>query len=373
MNNKFLFTVILTSLCLLIFIVKSFAQDKTEVFKVSKDGTLRLEISGGDIHVTTTDANEVKVSYDDDEYNGITVNQDGSNVTVRSDSYIDFEITVPSDFNLNLNTSGGDIDVTKNIKGDVTINTSGGDITVMDVNGLVSVTTSGGDIKCGNIKGDAKVISSGGDIVVGSVEGECKLSTGGGNISVGNVDKKLTIATGGGNVKCGSTGSDLNIVTGGGNVSVDNVAGSMSITTGGGNVIGLGTNKGGKVSTGSGEVNLKNVSGAIEINSGAGNVTTEFVSAGSKESKIISGYGNVTIYIPENAKVTIEAAVKFSEGNTWTIDKKEFSEIIKSDFKASNEDKRKGEYHAIYLINGGGTNIYVQTSIGHIEIRKLKR
>jgi PPE-repeat protein len=208
--------------------------------------------------------------------------------------------------------------------------------------------------------------------MIGSVEGECKLSTGGGNVHVKNVVKGLVVATGGGNIKSGNVGKDLNVVTGGGNISLDKVAGEMTITTGGGNILGAGST-GGKISTGSGNVRLKNLSGGIKVSSGAGNVETEFVSVGSKESKIVSGNGNITVYIPENAKVTIEARVKFTEGNTWTIDKKKFSEVIKSEFEASNEDLRKGEYHAVYKINGGGTDIYLQTSIGTIEIKKLKR
>jgi hypothetical protein len=376
MKNKFLFTVILTSLCLLIFIVKTFAQEeyKTESFKVSKGGSLKVEISGGDILVrTSNNNNEVKVSYEDGDYSDVTIYQDGNNITISSDNYIDFEITVPSEFNLSLNTSGGDIELLNNIKGKIKINTSGGDIGLKEVGGELTANTSGGDITCGNINGDVKLSSGGGDVVVGKVEGECKVSTGGGNVSVKNVTKALTVSTGGGNVDCGNIGSDINVVTGGGNISVDNISGAMTVTTGGGNISGTGVSKGGTVTTGAGNVSLNNLSGYVEISSGAGDVMAEFVSIGNKESEILSGYGNITIFIPENAKVTIEATVKSAEGNTWTIDKGEISEIIKSEFKSSTEDKRKGEYHAVYIVNGGGTQIHLQTSIGYIEIKKLKR
>ncbi len=375
MKNKFLFTVILTSLCILIFIVKTFAQEeyKTESFKVSKGGTLNVEISGGDLKVKTGNDNEVKISYEDDEYNGITIYQDGNNITIRSDNYIDFTITVPSEFNLSLSTSGGDIKVLNNVKGKIKINTAGGDIGLKEVSGELTAATSGGDITCGNIKGDVKLSSGGGDVTVGKVEGECKLSTGGGNVIVKNVSKTLNVSTGGGNVDCGNIGSDIKVVTGGGNISVDNISGVMSVTTGGGNISGSSISKGGTVLTGGGNVDLNNLSGNVTITSGAGNVMTEFVSIGNKESEILSGYGNITVYIPENAKVTIEATVKFAEGSTWTMDKKEISETIKSEFKSSTEDQRKGEYHAVYNVNGGGTKISLQTSIGYIEIKKLKR
>ena len=376
MKNKFLFTVIITSICLLIFVIKTFAQDeiKKESFKVNKGGTLKVDISSGDIKVKTGNDSEVKISYEDDEdYNNVTTYQDGNNITIRSDDNVDFEISVPSEFNLNLNTSGGDIDLMSNLKGNVKINTSGGDISTKEVTGELSANTSGGDINCGNVKGSLKLGSSGGDIMVGSVEGECEVSTGGGNVIVKNVTKSLSVSTGGGNVNCGNIGSDVKVVTGGGNISVDNISGVMNVKTGGGDIYGVSINKGGTVVTGAGNISLNNLSGDVKITSGAGDVTAQFISVGSNDSKIVSGYGNVKVFIPENAKVTIEATVKLSEGNVYSVDKQSLSESIKSDFKSTTEDKRKGEYHAVYIINGGGTNIFLQTSIGDIEIRKLKR
>jgi hypothetical protein len=375
MKNKFLFTVILISICLLIFAVKTFSQDDntTKTFKVSKGGTLKIGISAGDIQVRTSNNNEVKITYEEDEdYNGVTIYQDGNNITIRSNNYSDFEITVPSEFNLILNTAGGDVKLYNDITGDVKINTSGGEIELGNVKGVVVASTAGGNIQGGNITGDTKLTSSGGDILIGSVQGECVVSTGGGNVEVKNVSKSLSVSTGGGNVDCGNIGSDVKVTTGGGNISVNNISGVMSVTTGGGDVSGTSVSKGGTITTGSGNVTLNNLSNYIKITSGAGDITTQFVSVGSNESSITSGYGDITVYIPENAKVTVEALVKYAEGNLWSFDK---SEIIKSDFKSSSEDinKKRGEYKAVYNINGGGTKIYLKTSVGYIEIKKLSR
>jgi len=378
MKNKFLFTVILTSFCLLIFAIKTFGQDDytTKTFKVGKGGTLKMGISGGDITVKTGSNNEVKVSYDEDyDYSGVTIYQDGSNITIRSDDYSDFEITVPYEYNLNLNTSGGNVEVSNNIAGNVKIRTSGGEIELKDVKGELDVSTAGGNIQCGSIAGDTKLSSSGGNIAVGPVAGECVVSTGGGDVSVENVTKKLTISTGGGNIVCSRIGGDTKITTGGGDVEVKDISGVLNATTGGGNIYGVNINKGGQIVTGGGDISIKKLSGNVEITSGSGNVLAEFVSMGNKVSQIFSGYGDITVYIPENAKVTIEAMVKYAEGNVWSVDKQEISETIKSEFKSSSEDinKKKGEYKAVYNINGGGVKIYLKTSIGYIEIKKSKR
>lgn len=375
MKNKFLFTIILTSLCLLLFIVKTFAQEEhnTQTFKVSKGGTLRTEMSGGDILIKTGNSNEVKISNkDNDNYNNISIKHDGNNITIRSDEYIDFIITVPSEFNLNLNTSGGDIDVENNIKGNVRINTSGGDIIVKEVVGELTVNTSGGDIRCDNIKGNTKLTSSGGDIIVGAVDGECRINTGGGDIRVKEVSKGLFVSTGGGNIVTGRIGSDASIITGGGNIILNNVSGDLTVTTGGGNISCSGITKGAKITTGAGDIDLKNASGGIVVTSGAGNITAEIVSPGNSKSNIITGYGDINLYLPENSKATITAKVKWAE--IWN-DKKQISEYIKSDFKSTKEnfDQERGEYYAVYELNGGGARIDVETSVGNINIKKLNR
>ena len=260
MKNKFLFTVILTSICLLIFAIKTFSQDDhtTKTFKVGKGGTLKMGISGGDIEVKTGNSNEVRVSYDEDyDYSGVTIYQDGNNITIRSDDYNDFEIIVPYEYNLNLNTSGGDVRVSDNIAGYVKIRTSGGEIELKDVKGELDASTAGGSVQCGNIAGDAKLNSSGGDIVVGPVGGECIVSTGGGDVKVEDVTKKLTISTGGGNILCSGAGGDTKISTGGGDVEVKNISGVLHATTGGGNIYANNINKGGQVVTGGGDISIK--------------------------------------------------------------------------------------------------------------------
>jgi hypothetical protein len=382
MKNKYLFTVILTTICLLIFVIKAFGQDgyKTESFKVNKEGKLKVELSGGDIQIRTWEKNEIKIVYEEEEndyYDGVKIYRDGNDITIRSSDYVDFEITCPPEFNLSLSTSGGNIGILNSIKGEVVVSTAGGDIMLNDIYGKLSANTAGGDIKCENVQGEAKLSSGGGDIVVGSVEGECKASTGGGDVRVKNVTKLLAISTGGGNVECSNIGGNTDISTGGGEISVDNISGVLTVTTGGGNVSARSIKKGGSVTTGGGDVTLKNLSGNIRVTSGAGNIVTEFVSVGTKKSKLVTGYGDITVYIPENAKVTIYAKVKWSEGNVWTLDKKEISEMIKSDFKSSDEqlqfNQKRGEYDAVYNINGGGTEIELETSIGYIEIKKLGR
>ena len=78
--------------------------------------------------------------------------QSGNVVRVRfSDvhgwsGYVRFDIQVPSQFDMSLRTSGGDIRLQGNLTGTINGNTSGGDIRLGDVKGRVEMSTSGGDI-----------------------------------------------------------------------------------------------------------------------------------------------------------------------------------------------------------------------------------
>ena len=58
---------------------------------------------------------------------------------------VDVEIKVPTKFNLDINTSGGDIKC-GGISGVLMLNTSGGDIWTDKCSGNINVSTSGGDV-----------------------------------------------------------------------------------------------------------------------------------------------------------------------------------------------------------------------------------
>ena len=116
------------------------------------------------------------------------------------------EIKVPSQFNLDVNTAGGDIKC-GGITGKAELNTSGGDIWADKFSGNLIGSTSGGDvfIFCRDAKINAE--TSGGDIKV-EYEGENKeidVSTSGGDIEI-KLPKEfkaaMELSTSGGDVSC---------------------------------------------------------------------------------------------------------------------------------------------------------------------------
>jgi DUF4097 and DUF4098 domain-containing protein YvlB len=357
---------------------------RSKTFTVAKGGSLEVSVGVGDIRITPKDQNEVSVEasgIDEDELDRLKMYQSDNKVTVTfrprnhswSNNDVEFDITVPKEFDTDLHTSGGNIEILDYIKGRIKGSTSGGDIKLAGIGGTVDMSTSGGNVRAGDLQGDGELRTSGGDITIGNVSGELDISTSGGNIDVKNVAKSLHAGTSGGDITIGDVGGEANVSTSGGNIEMGKVSGKASMHTSGGDVSLRGASGSVKASTSGGDMRLMNVSGSIDASTSGGEIEAELYPSGSGRSKLSSSGGTVKISIPENAKATIEATIHF--GNGWggwfRGGRDKYS--VKSDFKADTyeKDEDAGEIRAVYTINGGGSEISLTTSGSDIIIKKL--
>jgi DUF4097 and DUF4098 domain-containing protein YvlB len=221
-------------------------RDRT--FTVGKTSSLEVTVSGGDLLVKTWEKNEINVAIDgldDEELESVQMEQSGNTVRVTyrprwnrwggsGDSR--FTMTVPSQCEVELKTSGGDIELQGNLMANAHGSTSGGDITIERIKGSVTMSTSGGDISTGDIDGKADLRTSGGNIRLASVNGEASVSTSGGDIHIDKVGKRLDARTSGGDVEVGDIGGDASLSTAGGEVRVGKVSGNATLRTAGGDI-----------------------------------------------------------------------------------------------------------------------------------------
>ncbi|HEY7750741.1 MAG TPA: hypothetical protein VH917_00495 [Ignavibacteriaceae bacterium] len=349
--------------------------DKEATFKVGSSDILDVTLRQGNVTINTSTNNEVKVfakKIDDDEAGLLTMEQKGGKVDIQfkgedSDDF-ELELTIPAGLTIDIKTGGGNVTVNNDLNGKIDITSAGGNISVKNINGLADISTGGGNINLGDINNNADVSSAGGDIVIGSVNGKADISTGGGNIKVGTVTSSADISSAGGNINVESVDGMADISTGGGNINVGVVSGNADISTGGGNINLEGATGQVETSTGAGNINLKNIKGSVDISTGAGNITVELYPDGKNRSDISSGIGDVTLYVPSDAKVTIIASVNdFSWGES-----KDVPENINSDFELTTYDKEGHGSDAVYQLNGGGSVIELNATMGEINIKKLK-
>lgn len=221
-----------------------------KTFPVAPGGTLRVETQGGDVTVrpgaddrvlvvarqlilTKSDAKADQLLQDLD----LTIAQAGDTVTakaryaknasmLRFKSWppvrVSFEVTVPARFQVELETSGGDISV-GDLTGEVKARTSGGDVEVGRIDGAVRVTTSGGNIRLRESTGTAALSTSGGNIEAGRVGGSAKLTTSGGDIEIKAAAGGVLAKTSGGDIDArffGALTEDCELGTSGGDIAV---------------------------------------------------------------------------------------------------------------------------------------------------------
>jgi hypothetical protein len=351
---------------------------KEKTFTVTKGGTLSVNVGIGDLKIHTWDKNEVYVRVrgdeDDDKLSKIHIRQRENTVYVEYEQEwgnsgdLVFEISIPVQFNVSLETSGGDIRIDGSVTGTVKGETSGGNIRTAAVKGNVNLETSGGDITTEDIDGDLTLNTSGGDIRVGKVTGMTDVHTSGGEISVESSGKSVVAETAGGNVSFGDINGDANVSTAGGDITVEKISGGAKLKTAGGNISVAGAN--GKVyaKTAGGDVSLEHIVGSVDVKTSAGNLYVELTPAGTSQSTLSTSVGDATLYIPSDAKAVINARVRVQ--GWWRGSDEE--DYIYSDYKEDTFEKsgREKEIRAMYTLNGGGQQISIQTTMGSIHIVK---
>jgi len=219
-----------------------------KTFTVQEGGDLKVQTSGGDIQILSGNGNEVKVTARerinaDSEAKAdellqdldLTIEQQGNNVLARAKYAktggwrwgstpvtVSFTVVVPKRYNVDLNTSGGNIGL-ESLVGHAHLRTSGGNLQLDRIDGEIDGNTSGGNIDLKEGTAKVKLSTSGGDIHVDRAGGEADLSTSGGNIVINSVLGRLNASTSGGDIKAtieGELKGSCDLSTSGGNVVV---------------------------------------------------------------------------------------------------------------------------------------------------------
>ena len=363
--------------CNSVFALGSQSKDLTKTFDVNKGTELSARIDPGDITVQTWETNQVKVTVKGlraSEYGDVTMEMRNSRLIVEyeessGNSDVKFIFTIPENFQLRLNTTGGDIKIEDKIIGKVSVTTSGGDIKTADIQGTLSCKTMGGDVKLGNINGELNVSTHGGDIKVGIVTGNsADVTTMGGDITVKNTEGAFTATTYGGDIKIGDVGDNAKAVTYGGEIKFGNVSGSVIMETYGGDLSLESANGSVNADTKGGDITLNNIFGSVKAKTSGGEVSIELTPSESGESELKSSGGNIALIIPADAKVDIEAEIRL-QGNAKG---KEDKYTISSDFlNLDSKLSEDGKWIRLnYTLNGGGHKINLKTTMSDIKINK---
>lgn len=188
-------------------------------FTVANGGLLKIATDVGAIDIETHAKEsvlvEVEITGKNEDDMDISFKKSGDDVSIKgdfersgfgnNDIRVTYKVTLPQTYNVDLNTSGGSIEV-EDLVGEVDAYTSGGSISLEDIQGNVDIKTSGGSLDLDNIIGKIDAHTSGGSIKLKlptNPTKDSKVKTSGGSITAylaEDVAVKLSAKTSGGRV-----------------------------------------------------------------------------------------------------------------------------------------------------------------------------
>lgn len=294
--------------------------------------------------------------------------------------WVQFTITVPATFNLDISTGVGDIE-TSDIGGHVILVTQGGAITTGRI-GLpgrqqargdgpaAKIETDGGPITMKDVEGDVDAFTAGGHIVAGNIDGNAKLRTGGGHIRAARIKGTAQLETEGGNITVGEAGSFVGVRTGGGQIDFGEARGSVHAQTGGGGIRVMYVAGPMEVVTSGGSICLTRVADTVHAQTSEGNITA-WITPESQQgptvrlpgaSQLASRTGDIIVFVPRNIAMTIDATV--DSGGPGRIE-------ADSSVPLNIMTHSDGPVHAVANLNGGGAPLKLHTVAGKIQLQFL--
>jgi len=360
----------------------------SKTFTVGRGGKLTVNVSPGELTIKTWDQNSVEIKadgFDKRDIDNIEIIQTGNDIKIKYESEFgwggdgDFVITVPDQYNLDLRSTSGDLQLKGNLNGFVKASTMGGDISVKDIKGNTDLSTQGGDIRTGDLDGVIMLNTMGGDIQTGKLNGkDAQIYTMGGEINIKSSSSDIKTKTYGGDIQIGDVGGRVDLVTYGGNIKVNTVGGSAKLETYGGNLFLNGAKGEVLAKTNGGNINLKNIVGSVEARTMAGDVSVQLNPTGNKSS-ISTNTGEIELILTADTKATVEATIKV---NGWWKNMKDdykihsdfdVTTVLKVGGNEEDENEDNNEIRSVFQINGGGTKIFLKSINSDISIRKSNK
>lgn len=233
----------------------AFASSGTHSFDVDDGGLLEVDADLGSIVVEAGGSGNVTVTIDapEDDDLSFDVRQGRSGVRVVGEykgnssgwfgwggkrPKVEYRITVPKNYNVDLDTKGGSISV-DDLRGRVDADTSGGSLSFGNIDGPVDGNTSGGSIRLESSNGDANLDTSGGSIKIGDVQGNVNADTSGGSISIARAHGNVVADTSGGSISVEEVYGSIDASTSGGHIKamiLEQPGGDCRLSTSGGSV-----------------------------------------------------------------------------------------------------------------------------------------
>ena len=347
-----------------------------EVFDVTSGQKLTLNIRmGGDVDISGWDKEQVSVEVlikgDDAEDVEVNFDKSGDGVVINAeypdddsyDAHANFKIMVPSRFDVEFTTMGGDAGLS-NVNGKLEGTTMGGNVSLKGLGGNLEITTMGGDIKLNNSDVDGFVKTMGGDVRVEDVTGNVSAKSMGGDIVQKNVKRR----------DGDSVGEEVNVSTMGGDLVIDEAQNGARLETMGGDISANYISRFFDGKTMGGDISVKAIDGWIKATTMGGEIEVKMVgdpAEGDRSVYLKSMGGDITLIVPEGLSMELDLDIAYDErheNDVEIVSDFDFDEIRKED---SDNDHSPGSHIlGTGSINGGKNRIKIKTVNSKIFLKK---
>ena len=259
-----------------------------------------------------------------------------------------------------VSTADGAVDA-RGVDGALIVETGGGGLFVDRIGGDCKLFTGDGDVRVGQVNGSLECASDAGRITVGTVRGQAVLSTEGGDIVATEVGGRVRAQTRGGGIHIVKAGGAVTATTGGGRIVVDK-AGGVVIARNVAGPVQVGAAAGVQCESSAGGVRLGNILGSMQVSTMMGSILADLVGAKPGDSFLASGDGDITVLIPSNVGVNIQAESQMAD----TIRR------IVSEFPGIPVRRQGNEIVAEGPVNGGGPLLRISATQGTIFIKRQR-
>jgi DUF4097 and DUF4098 domain-containing protein YvlB len=338
-------------LVLIFFLFSSIAFGRQAVnrqFPVKIGGTVEFHLeTGGSISVESWDKEllQVQVRFEgrDDQYSQVDFTETSSGISIRSrfngpqmrvfSSNLQFEIKLPSKFNIALDSVGGGL-IVHHLEGSIKGKTGGGNLDLRNLKGAIQLTTGGGDVTLKDSEVDGKIATGGGQVLFENVRGGIKGSSESGEVISRNRERVSRTKE--------AVGDEIQIKSNGGDINVPAAPRGARVETLGGNIrIGV-ARRFAHAATNGGDIDIESVDGWVKARTYGGNITVNVIgpvedTEAQREINITSHRGDLRVVLPKNFPAIFEIEL------AYTIHSSRNYKIV-SDFDLNQEETEQWDY-----------------------------
>jgi DUF4097 and DUF4098 domain-containing protein YvlB len=356
----------------------------TREFRAAAGGKLSLHLeTGGGVKISGTGGSSVSVTYKlscspDCQ---ITFDQSGGDLRVETKfepsgksqtADADFEIRVPSRFDVALDSMGGGLEI-DGVKGAFTGETKGGEITLHDVEGEAKLRTMGGEVRVTDSTLDGSVHTMGGPVTIENVTGDLKGSSMGGGVRYKNVrrgDGKLASPPNTGDSDPSDiTPETVQISTMGGDIDTEDAQNGADVMTMGGDITIRNARRFVRAKTMGGDIAISSIDGWVQATTMGGNLDVTVTGAGG-DVTLTSMSGRVVLRVPPGFGMNLDLEIAFTKNSL-----KEYaitapgagSSSITPDWDYNQGTPRK-YIRKSGTVHGGGHKVTVKTVNGNVTV-----